>query len=98
MVEVIENFSKENGAMLRAKVMADIKTYHTTLIEAAEIANTAQVKQLVFYHLTPAPRNYITELIFVRGVDEVRKDWVLAEDGMLVVLPVDSEEVIFTNM
>jgi ribonuclease Z len=98
LVEVIENFSKENGAMLRAKVMADIKTYHTTLIEAAEIANKARVKQLVFYHLTPAPRNYITELIFVRGVDEVRKDWVLAEDGMLVVLPVDSEEVIFTNM
>ena len=98
MVEVIENFSKENGAMLRAKVMADIKTYHTTLIEAAEIANTAQVKQLVFYHLTPAPRNYLTELIFIRGVDEIRKDWILAEDGTLVVLPVDSEDIIFTNM
>ncbi len=50
---------KKDGAMLRATVMDDITTYHTTLIEAAEIANKANVKKLVFYHLTPAPRNYI---------------------------------------
>ena len=98
MVAVIENFALQNGAKLRAKVMADIKTYHTTLIEAADIANKADVKKLVFYHLTPAPRNYLTELMFVRGVDEVRKDWLLAEDGTLVVLPVDSDEIIVSNM
>ena len=98
MVEILQNFAKENGAHLRAKVMADIKTYHTTLIEAAEIANKANVKKLVFYHLTPAPRNYLTELIFVRGVDEVRKDWTLAEDGTLIILPIDSEDIVVTNM
>jgi len=98
MVSVLENFALENGAKLRAKLMADIKTYHTTLIEAADIANKANVKKLVFYHLTPAPRNYLTELMFVRGVNEVRKDWTLAEDGTLVVLPVDSDAIIVTNM
>ena len=98
MVSVLEEFALENGAKLRAKVMADIKTYHTTLVEAADIANKANVKKLVFYHLTPAPRNYLTELMFVRGVDEVRKDWTLVEDGTLIVLPVDSEEIIVTNM
>jgi len=98
MVAVIENFALQNGAKLRAKLMADIKTYHTTLIEAADIANKAEVKKLVFYHLTPAPRNYLTELMFVRGVDDVRKDWLLAEDGTLLVLPVDSDEIIVTNM
>ena len=98
MVEILQNFANENGAHLRAKVMADIKTYHTTLIEAAEIANKANVKKLVFYHLTPAPRNYLTELIFVRGVDEVRKDWSLAEDGTLIILPVGSEDIIVANM
>jgi len=98
MVSVLENFALENGAKLRAKVMADIKTYHTTLIEAADIANKANVKKLVFYHLTPAPRNYLTELMFVRGVNEVRKDWTLVEDGTLVVLPVDSDAIIVTNM
>ncbi len=98
MVSVLENFALENGAKLRAKVMADIKTYHTTLIEAADIANKANVKKLVYYHLTPAPRNYLTELMFVRGVNEVRKDWTLVEDGTLVVLPVDSDAIIVTNM
>ena len=56
------------------------------------------MKQLVFYHLTPAPRNYLTELIFVRGVDEIRDNWILAEDDLLIILPVDSEEIIYSNM
>ncbi|MDP6181116.1 MAG: MBL fold metallo-hydrolase [SAR86 cluster bacterium] len=98
MVDVMQNVANENGAELMAKVMSDIKTYHTTLIEAAEIANKANVKKLVFYHLTPAPRNYLTELIFVRGVDEIREDWMLAEDGSLIILPVGSDKIILTNM
>ena len=98
MVDVMQNVANENGAELRAKVMSDIKTYHTTLIEAAEIANKANVKKLVFYHLTPAPRNYLTELIFVRGVDEIREDWMLAEDGSLIILPANSNKIILSNM
>jgi len=98
MVDVLQNFADENGAPLRAKAMADIKEYHTTLIEAADIANKANVKKLVFYHLTPAPRNYLTELIFVRGVNKVRKDWTLAKDGTLIVLPVNSEDIIVRSM
>jgi len=98
MVNILQEFALDNGAELRAKVMADIKTYHTTLLEAAEIANKANVKQLVFYHLTPAPRNYLTELIFVRGVEEIREDWMLAEDGSLIILPVNSEKIILSNM
>jgi len=98
MVDIIENFALENGAKLRAKLMADIKTYHTTLIEAADIANKADVKKLVFYHLTPAPRNYLTELMFVRGVNEVRKNWVLSEDGTMIVLPVESDQIIVDTM
>ena len=56
------------------------------------------LKKLFFYHLTPAPRNYIQEIMFTRGVDEVRKDWTLVDDGTLVVLPVGSDKVVVTNM
>ena len=98
MVSVLENFALENGAKLRAKILSDIKTYHTTLIEAADIANKANVKKLFFYHLTPAPRNYLTELIFVRGVNDVRKDWTLVEDGTLVILPANSEVIRIDSM
>jgi ribonuclease Z len=77
-----------------AKIMGDIPSYHTTPVEAAEIANEAGVKLLVFYHLTPSPPLRIIEWVFTRGVSDVRpNDWVLADDGFLVELPVDSDEV-----
>ncbi len=98
MISILEEFANENGAPLRAKVMADIKTYHTTLIDAAKIANEAKAKSLVFYHLTPAPRNYLTELIFVRGVDQIRKEWVIAKEDMLFILPIGSSEILQRKM
>ena len=98
MLAVIENLQRSLGMDLLATVLDDITTYHTTLIEAAEVANQANVKKLVFYHLTPAPRNYIQEVMFVRGVDEVRKEWTLVDDGTLIILPIGSEEIIVTNM
>ena len=98
MLAVMEKSLMSRGAHLLATVLDDITTYHTTLVEAAEIANEANVKKLFFYHLTPAPRNYIQEIMFVRGVDQVRKEWTLVEDGTLVILPVGSEEIIMTNM
>ena len=98
MLAVIENLQRSLGMDLLATILDDITTYHTTLIEAAEVANKANVKKLVFYHLTPAPRNYIQEVMFVRGVDEVRKEWTLVDDGTLIILPIGSEEIIVTNM
>ena len=98
MINLMRDFNLEMGANLNAKLMEDITTYHTTLVEAAEIANLANVKHLIFYHLTPAPRNRITENIFLRGVDEVREEWTLSSDGTMVVLPVESDEVIFSEL
>ena len=98
MLAIMEESLRSRGADLLATVLDDITTYHTTLVEAAEIANEANVKKLFFYHLTPAPRNYIQEIMFVRGVDQIREEWTLVEDGTLVILPVGSEEIIVTNM
>ena len=98
MINLMRDFNLQMGANLNAKLMEDITTYHTTLVEAAEIANLANVKHLIFYHLTPAPRNRITENIFLRGVDEVREEWTLSSDGTMVVLPVESDEVIFSEL
>jgi ribonuclease Z len=77
-----------------AQIMADIPSYHTTPVEAAEVANEANVKLLVMSHLTPPPPNALLERVFVRGVAGVRpKGWVLADDGMLITLPADSEAI-----
>ena len=93
MIKIMENENVKLGNLLLAKVMSDIVTYHTTPVEAAEIANKANVRHLVFYHLTPAPRNNIMENMFVRGVNEVREEWTLSDDGTLVILPLNSDKI-----
>ena len=80
------------------KVLEDIKTYHMTPMEAAKLANMANVKHLIFYHLTPAPRNGIMENVFVRGVDEIRTDWTLSRDGTFVVLPVGTGQINLSDL
>jgi ribonuclease Z len=77
-----------------AKITHDIPSYHTTPVQAAEVANEAGVKLLVLYHLTPSPPLRIVEWVFTRGVPEIRPDgWLLADDGLLVELPVDSSDI-----
>ena len=98
IVKILENENKKIGNNLAAKIMADIVTYHTTPVEAAEIANQANVKHLVFYHLTPAPRNTLMERMFVRGVNDIRKEWTLSDDGTLVILPPNSEKIEITKI
>ena len=80
------------------KILDDIETYHATPIEAAQAANLANVDHLIFYHLTPAPRNNLMERMFFRGVNDIRKDWSAAKDGTMVVLPLDSDEIIITEI
>ena len=73
--------------------MEDILSYHTTPVEAAMIANQANVDHLVLYHLVPYPRNKLMAEIFVRGVDDIRENWTLSKDGTLVVLPLNSDSI-----
>ncbi|HTO71022.1 MAG TPA: MBL fold metallo-hydrolase [Myxococcota bacterium] len=82
-----------------AKIMADIPSYHTTPVEAAEIANEAGVHLLVLYHLNPPPPTKLIEPMFARGVDEARHgDWTLGDDGLLVELPAGTDRVIVRKL
>ncbi len=81
------------------RIFHDIQDYHTSPIEAAEVANRAKVAELVLYHLVPAPTNMLVESIFLRGVSSVRPDGVtLADDGMVIDLPLGSEKVFFNSI
>jgi ribonuclease Z len=93
IVGVLQEVASANRPRV-AKIMSDIPSYHTTPVEAAEVANEANVKLLVLSHLTPPPPNALLERIFVRGVDDVRPSgWVMADDGMLLTLPADSDAI-----
>ena len=94
MVDTIGRIATRVGRSRIATIMKDIQNYHTTPVEAAEVANEAQAKLLVMYHLNPPPPARLVERIFARGVDEVRDEgWILADDGTLITLPADSELV-----
>ena len=74
--------------------MHDIEDYHITPEQAAAIANEAQVKLLVFYHLLPAPDGALARSVFASGIAEARQgDWTIADDGSLYTLPVGTTDV-----
>ena len=71
-----------------SKLLTDTLDYHTTPVEAAEVANAANVDTLVFNHFAPPPPNAIAERIYMRGVKQVRPQGaVLSKDGMRITLP-----------
>ena len=79
-----------------ASIMGDTVSYHTSPVEAAEIAKAAGVKALVLYHLTQAGLPFFTPEAFTRGMDAVGgPGWRLARDGMTIELPVGGSEIRF---
>lgn len=93
MIERIGAAAAKRGDVRLAKIMSDVPSYHTSPVEAAEIANEAGVKILALSHLNPAPDNWITKNIFMRGVKKVRKKVIVAEDGMTILFDDDSVRV-----
>lgn len=81
-----------------AKITRDILDYHTTPVEAAEIARDAGVRALVFYHIVPPLLVPGAEASFLAGVDEI---WTgplaVARDGTFVSLPAGSTAVEISN-
>lgn len=70
------------------KMANDTLGYHTSPVEAAEVARDANAKMLVFSHVVPGPRNFIMRRMFLSGVDDVFTGTiVLGEDGQRFTLP-----------
>ncbi len=61
IVAQIGEAAARGGLPRIAKIMGDIPDYHTSPVEAAEVANAAGVELLVMYHLTPPPPNPLVE-------------------------------------
>lgn len=94
MVHMLEE-GLDNRGDRRAKVMHDIPDYHATPVQAAEIANEAGVKLLVFSHIVPRLPNALAERVFLRGVSDVRSgDYEIGYDGLYLELPAGSEEIV----
>ena len=94
MTKLVVRALAGNGQARMSSIMNDTLSYHTTPVEAAELAKDAGVKALVLYHLTQAGLPFFTEAGFTKGMDAVGfAPWKLSKDGMTVELPVGSAEI-----
>ena len=98
IIEGMQAFMEKIGRDGVWQILEDIKEYHATTLEAAKAANEANVTHLVLYHLIPAPSNLILKNMFIRGMNDVRKEWTLSEDGTMVILPLNSKDIIISNI
>jgi ribonuclease Z len=81
-----------------ATILADIEDYHATPEDAARAASDANAGQLVFYHMIPPLPSSLLYPVFLGDAAEVYAGPIrIAEDGMLVSLPADSESVDFSD-
>jgi ribonuclease Z len=94
LVKLIEEAADRIGNPRVAKIMSDIRRYHTTPTEAASEANQAGVAMLVLSHIGPPTPNALARIAFMRGVADVRpRGVILGYDGLLLTLPAGSKEI-----
>ena len=94
LVRLMAESAARTGNPMREKIFNDIHDYHTTPVEAAEIARDADVGHLVYYHVVPPLIAPSMEAIWLEGVGDVFSDFTLGEDGTSVSLPANSSEII----
>lgn len=89
------NFTERASARARllgmdrvAQLALDVNNYHSTPVQAAEIAQKAGVKELVLTHIFPPLPNAIARHLFMEGTAEAfTGKLALGEDGMRIDLP-----------
>lgn len=99
MVSVISDALSADRPSALGKILKDTLDYHTSPVEAAEVANEAGASLLVYSHIVPPLPNALATDIFLRGVDDIRPEGVvLGYDGMLVRLPVGSSSILIEDI
>jgi ribonuclease Z len=100
MRQILADTAQAAGNKSVAKIFADIESYHSSPVDAAEIANEASVKLLVFTHFIPPLVSSILNPLFFDHVSDVRPQagWLVGFDGLRLDLPVGSDAIVQTKM
>ena len=98
--QVLADGAREAGNARVAKLLDDIGDYHASPIEAAETANDAGVRLLVYTHFVPALLQRPLQWAYFDGVDPIRprRGWAIGYDGMRLDLPAGNSEVMRSRM
>lgn len=98
LVAILTEAATQQGRSALAKITRDILDYHATPVEAAETAQAAGARHLLFYHLVPPLRVPGLATAFLEGVDAAYSGGVtLGRDGVRVSLPAGSEAIEVTG-
>lgn len=90
----VSAYAASQGMTRWAKLTSDVMNYHTTAIEAAEIASAAHVRVLGFTHVVPPLANFVARRMFLRGVSDVfEREVVIGTDGMHFALAPEAQSV-----
>ena len=94
IIEPVTQYAREHNLSRWAKLTSDVGTYHTTPVEAAEVAKAAQVRMLALTHIVPPLPNFVARRMFLRDVSNA---WdgkvVLGKDGMHFTLAPNTDAV-----
>jgi ribonuclease Z len=94
LVAVLHDAAAAAGRHNVEKIASDILSYHTTPVEAAQIAQSAGVRHLLYYHVIPPLPLPGLESVFLAGVSDAYSGGVtLGRDGTMISLPRSSVAV-----
>ncbi len=95
LLSVLTDAANEAGQRNLATITVDILDYHTSPVEAAEVAAEAGADHLLFYHIVPAMPLSALDSVFTEGVTDVYSGPVtVGRDGTMISLPAGSAEII----
>lgn len=97
LVSMLEKASQRVLNPVLERITQDIPDYHTSPIEAAEIAKAAGVGHLLYYHIVPPLVLTGQEALFLDGADDIFADYTIGYDGVAFFLPADSTDIIQTG-
>lgn len=88
LTERIADAVESAGNDRAAKVLRDVPDYHTTPVQAGQVAAESDARQLLLYHIVPPLPTPALERVFLSGVAEVYQGKItLGQDGTLISLP-----------
>jgi len=97
LVSMMEKAAEKAGNISGAKVMHDILDYHTTPVEAAEIARDAGVGHLLYYHIVPPMMFPGQSALYLNGAEDIFPNYTIGQDGAAFSLPANTDEIIQTS-
>lgn len=94
----LQGLAEKNNRVHLAKILADIHDYHTSPVQAAEVAQQAGVKALVFSHIVPPLPLPPLKKIFLEGTANAYSGQIkLGEDGDWIYLSPHNDDIEFSR-